>query len=173
MKSKLFWLASLLALPAAAQTDLSTYQGPGVLSPGVGDIGSRSGQQVDLRFWGGVNALGQTNLQPLITDSKGNLIHVPTLLYGVEANIGASGVHSWQHAQLGVNYAGDYPISQATHLTTVRTRHWLSAIRFSTQAVSRSTCAGEVRRFRSRTDPSLPPRWPAGILAPFRSSTPA
>jgi len=103
----LFWLACLLALPAAAQTDLSTYQGPGVLSPGVGDIGSRSGQQVDLRFWGGVNAVGETNLQPLITDSKGNLIHVPTL-YGVEANIGAYGVHSWQHAQLGVNYVGDY-----------------------------------------------------------------
>src|SRR5258708_39385162 len=101
----MFVVACLLVLPAAAQTDLSTYQGPGVLSPGVGDIGTRSGQQVDLRFWGGVGAVYDTNVQPLITDSKGNLIHVPNL-YGVEANIGAYGVHRWQHAQLGLNYLG-------------------------------------------------------------------
>lgn len=107
MKFKLFLPACLLVLPAAAQTDLSTYQGPGVLSPGVGDVGSRSGQQVDLRFWGGVSAVYDTNLQPLITDSKGNLIHVPNL-YGVEASIGAYGVHSWQHAELGLNYVGAF-----------------------------------------------------------------
>ncbi|HEV2201676.1 MAG TPA: hypothetical protein VGR73_17795 [Bryobacteraceae bacterium] len=107
MKFKLFLPACLLVLPAAAQTDLSTYQGPGVLSPGVGDVGTRSGQQVDLRLWGGVSAVYDTNLQPLITDSKGNLIHVPNL-YGVEANIGAYGVHSWQHAELGLSYVGAF-----------------------------------------------------------------
>lgn len=107
MKFKLFLPACLLVLPAAAQTDLSTYQGPGVLSPGIGDIGSRSGHQVDLRFWAGVSALYDTDVQPLITDAKGNLIHVPNL-YGVEANIGAYGVHSWAHAQLGLSYIGNY-----------------------------------------------------------------
>jgi hypothetical protein len=107
LKYGLFLLAGLAALPAPAQTDLSTYQGPGVLSPGVGNIGTRSGQQVDLRFWAGVNGVYQTNLQPLVTDSKGNLIHIPDL-YGVEANLGAYGVHSWEHAQIGVSYMGGY-----------------------------------------------------------------
>jgi len=100
-------VCSLLALPLAAQSDLSSYLGPGILSPGVGNLGDRSGQQVDLRFWGGVNAVYSTNLQPLTTDAQGNLIHVPNLI-GTSANAGAYGGHHWQHAQLALTYSGNY-----------------------------------------------------------------
>ncbi len=103
----MYWLGFLLALPLAAQSDLSSYQGPGILSPGVGNLGDRSGQQVDLRFWGGVSAIYATNLQPLTTDAHGNLIHAPNL-FGTMANAGAYGGHHWQHAQLGLTYTGNY-----------------------------------------------------------------
>lgn len=108
---RLFWavlgLTCALAFPLAAQTDPNSYQGPGVLSPGISDIGNRSGQQVDLRFWGGVSGVYDTNLQPLTTDAHGNLIHVGEL-FGVAATAGAYGAHHWQHAQLAINYTGDY-----------------------------------------------------------------
>lgn len=91
----------------AAQSDLSSYQGPGILSAGVGNLGNRSGQQVDLRFWGGVTGVYSTNLQPLTTDAQGNLIRAPNL-FGMSANFGAYGGHHWEHAQLGLSYTGNY-----------------------------------------------------------------
>jgi hypothetical protein len=107
MKYKFLALVLVTVFSASAQTDLSTYQGPGVLSPGVGGIGIRSGEQVDLRVWGGVSGVYDTFTQPVSTDSKGQLINVHDL-YGVEASLGAYGVHSWRRAQLGLNYVGSY-----------------------------------------------------------------
>jgi len=84
-----------------------TYQGPGVSSPGVGTIGSRSGEQVDLRFFFGVSGVADRTNVPSVTDSKGNLVRAPEL-YGIEAQGGVYGVHSWKRSQLGLNYAGSY-----------------------------------------------------------------
>ncbi len=105
-------LSGALLLAAASglmaqNTDLSSYQGPGISSPGVGDIGTRSGEQVDLRYYFGVSGIADSTLTPFLTDSKGNLLHIP-YLYGVEAEGGIYGVHSWKRSQLAVNYAGSY-----------------------------------------------------------------
>jgi len=91
----------------AQNTDLSSYQGPGISSPGVGAIGTRSGEQVDLRYYFGVSGVADNTLTPFLTDSKGNLIHIP-YLYGVEVDGGIYGVHSWKRSQLALNYAGSY-----------------------------------------------------------------
>src|SRR6266851_8594298 len=96
-------LVCLLASTAAAQ--VGNYLGPGVLSRGAGDIGTRSGQQVDLRFYAGVSGVYDNQLQPVSVDSKGNLIQVKSL-YGVEANLGAYGTHNWKTATLGLDYHG-------------------------------------------------------------------
>ena len=106
----------------AAQTDPNSYQGPGVLSPGISDIGNRSGQQVDLRFWGGVSGVYDTNLQPLTTDAHGNLIHVGEL-FGVAATAGAYGAQSLAARATAINYTGDYRYyPENTVLTTERTK---------------------------------------------------
>lgn len=121
MSNKLFCttlvcIATLLGLPLAAQTpqsapsdqtDLSTYQGPGIASPGVGDLGTASGQPADLRFYAGITGIYDTNIQPFITDSKGNLVRVPAL-WGMSFNGGAYGSQAWHHSQLSLSYAGDY-----------------------------------------------------------------
>ena len=91
----------------AQDANQSSYQGPGISSPGVGDIGSRSGEQVDLRYYLGVSGVADSTIAPFVTDSKGNLIHIP-YLYGVEMDGGVYGVHSWKRSQLGLNYAGSY-----------------------------------------------------------------
>ncbi len=97
------------ASTAAGQesTDLSSYQGPGILSRGIGDIGMRSGEQVSLRFYAGVSGTVDTNLQPLILDAQGNLLRIHNL-YGVSVSGGAYGVHKFKKGQLGIDYSGDY-----------------------------------------------------------------
>ena len=91
----------------AQETDLSSYQGPGISSPGVGSIGSRSGEQLDLRYYVGVSGVIDSTLVPFATDSQGNLIHIP-YLYGIEVSGGAYGVHSWKRSQLALDYEGSY-----------------------------------------------------------------
>jgi hypothetical protein len=91
----------------AQDADQGSYQGPGVASPGVGTIGSRSGEQVDLRYYFGVSGVVDTSLVPVSIDSHGNLTVIPTL-YGVEVTGGVYGVHNWKRAQLGLNYVGSY-----------------------------------------------------------------
>lgn len=106
-------LSGALLVAAAAtgsaqdSTDLSTYRGPGVASPGVGNIGMRSGEQVDLRYYVGVSGVVNTNLQPFALDAQGNLLRIHNL-YGIDVNGGVYGVHRWKHSQLGVDYGGDY-----------------------------------------------------------------
>ncbi len=91
----------------AQDTDLSSYQGPGISSPGVGTIGTRSGEQVDLRYYFGASGIVDSTIVPFLTDSKGNLIHIP-YLYGFEVEGGVYGVHTWKRSQLALNYTGSY-----------------------------------------------------------------
>ena len=111
MRTKLFLIALLIALPLAAQDStnggLNNYLGPGVTSPGLGDLGTASGNAVDLRFYGGVSGAYDTNIQPFVTDAQGNLVHVPNLV-GIAYNAGAYGSHSWLHSKIALAYAGDY-----------------------------------------------------------------
>ena len=103
-------LSGVLLLAAASglmAQDQGNYQGPGISSPGVGDIGRRSGEQVDLRYYLGVSGVVDSTLVPFSTDSKGNLMHIP-YLYGIEVNGGVYGVRNWKRSQLGLNYAGSY-----------------------------------------------------------------
>jgi len=98
------------AATAGAQNNtinLSDYQGPGVLSRGVGDIGMRSGEQVQLRYYAGVSGTIETNLAPFAVDAQGNLIRIHNL-YGLELSGGVYGVHSWKRSQLAVDYLGSY-----------------------------------------------------------------
>ncbi len=105
-------LSGVLLLAAASglmaqNTDLSSYQGPGILSPGVGNIGARSGEQVDLRYYLGVSGIIDNTLVPFLIDAQGNLVRVP-YLHGVEVEGGVYGVHTWKRSQLGVDYRGSY-----------------------------------------------------------------
>ncbi|MEO8051896.1 MAG: hypothetical protein ABI833_15880 [Acidobacteriota bacterium] len=105
-------LSGVLLLAAASglmaqNTDLNSYQGPGISSPGVGNIGTRSGEQVDLRYYFGVSGIVDNSIVPFATDAQGNLVRVP-YLYGVEVEGGAYGVHSWKRSQLALDYRGSY-----------------------------------------------------------------
>lgn len=97
----------LCAFVSTGFAQVGGYLGPGVLSSGAGTIGTRSGQQVDLRFYADISGVYDTGLQPYAVDSKGNLISVGGL-YGVQVDLGAYGTHSWKTAQLGLDYSGNF-----------------------------------------------------------------
>jgi hypothetical protein len=83
------------------------YLGPGILTQGAGDIGTRAGQPVALRLYADVTAVYDNGIQPLSLTPTGSLAQIGGL-YGVEANIGVYGVHQWKQAQLGLDYRGTY-----------------------------------------------------------------
>jgi hypothetical protein len=105
LKYRLLALACAFASTAAAQ--LGNYLGPGILTRGAGDVGTRSGQEVDLRFYAAVTGIYDNGLQPISVDSKGNLVQTGAL-EGAEAQIGAYGVHRWRASQLGLDYHGTF-----------------------------------------------------------------
>ena len=100
-------MALVLAFASTAAAQLSDYLGPGVDTRGAGQIGTRSGQPVDLRFYADISGVYDSGFQPVSVDAKGNLVQVHGL-YGEEASFGAYGVHQWRHAQLGLDYRGAF-----------------------------------------------------------------
>jgi hypothetical protein len=106
LKKRLIVLACCLASTALAQLG-GGYLGPAILSSGASGIGNRSGQQMDLRFYAGVNGIYDSSVQPVAINSQGQLVTINGL-YGVEANIGVYGTHSWRTALLGVDYRGTF-----------------------------------------------------------------
>src|SRR5262250_3339485 len=100
-------MALVCAFASTAAAQLSGYLGPGVLTRGAGQIGTRSGQEVDLRFFVNASGVYDNGIQPVSVDSKGNLVQVNGL-WGTELAFGAYGVHQWRNSQLGIDYHGNF-----------------------------------------------------------------
>jgi hypothetical protein len=94
-------MAGLVASVAEAQ--VGDYSGPSIMSRGASNVGTRGGQTVDLRFFANVDAIYDTGLVPLATDTAGQLVN-PGGLFGVEAQVGGYGTHTWRTAALSLDY---------------------------------------------------------------------
>jgi len=100
-------IAIVLACCSTMTAQISEYLGPGILSRGAGDIGTRGGQDVNLRLFATASGIYDTGLQPYSVNSNGQLATVGAL-YGTEVAVGVYGVHSFRHARLGLDYKGVY-----------------------------------------------------------------
>ena len=105
MKTRMIAMALVCCTTMTAQ--ISNYLGPGILTRGAGDIGTRAGQDVNLRFFVGAEGIYDTGLQPFSLDPNGQLATV-TGTYGTQISYGAYGVHNFRHARLGLDYKGAY-----------------------------------------------------------------
>ncbi len=86
---------------------VGSYLGPGILSPGAGMIGERSGAPVDLRFFVDVTGVYDSGIQPFQVNSKGDLVSINGL-YGEQLDFGVYGVHTWKQAVLGLDFTGNF-----------------------------------------------------------------
>lgn len=100
-------MALICAASFTASGQVGSYLGPGVLSGGAGGIGTRSGEQVDLRYYFDVEGVYDTGLQPFAVNSKGDLVQINGL-YGVQADVGVYGTHRWRQAALGLDFTGNF-----------------------------------------------------------------
>src|ERR1041385_4322837 len=80
-------IAMVLACCTTMAAQISNYLGPGVLSRGAGDIGTRAGQDVSLRFFVNAQGIFDNGIQPFSLDSTGHLATVDGL-WGTEVSAG-------------------------------------------------------------------------------------
>jgi hypothetical protein len=97
-------LAAAVFIPALFGQGIS---GPSVLTNGLGTVGQRSGNDVDLRLFGSVTGIYDTGISPIQVDAAGNQVR-PDPAFGVELGYGAYGRHAFRHSFFGINYAGGY-----------------------------------------------------------------
>jgi len=101
-------IATILVLYCSTMAaQFTNYLGPGILTRGASDIGTRAGQDVDLRFFPNATGIYDNGIQPYGVDANGKL-PVINGLWGTELGVGAYGVHKFRHAKLGLDYKGTY-----------------------------------------------------------------
>ncbi len=103
-------LAFLFALCATAWAQsigtTGPFAGPTIMTNGIGGVGKRSGQDVDLNFFGYTNAIYDTGITPLAVQN-GQLVR-PAGQPGVEAGVGAYGTHQFRRSMFGLDYNGNF-----------------------------------------------------------------
>lgn len=128
MKASLLTLTpAMILIPAMLGQDLGVphFTGPPVLTQGLGTVGQRSGQDVDLRFFVGATGVYDTGLTVFALGPDGELLR-PDPLYGVETSWGAYGKHYFRRSSFGVDYTGNYR-HYANNSTLGGSNHQLSA----------------------------------------------
>ena len=88
----------LLAVPAVAQ-----YSGPAILSRGDAPA-AMNVPQIDFIPFLSVTGIYDTGLATVSVNSQGALANAAS--EGVEVDFGISGVHSWKHTKVSLNYGG-------------------------------------------------------------------
>jgi hypothetical protein len=90
-----------VALPVFGQ-----YAGPAVLSRGEAPA-AMAAPQIDFRPYVLVNSIYSTGLAGIsVVDNQGNIANDASTGEGI--SLGVSGVHSWRHTHLGLDYAASY-----------------------------------------------------------------
>ena len=80
-------IATILVLYCSTMAaQFTNYLGPGILTRGAGDIGTRAGQDVDLRFFVSANGIYDNGIRPYGVDANGKL-PVINGLWGTEVSL--------------------------------------------------------------------------------------
>lgn len=111
---------ALFATPAFAQ-----YAGPAILSRGDAPA-SMATSQVDFRPFVNIAATYTSGLSSLVAGSQGTTLGNASS-EGVLLSFGVSGLHSWKHTTVGLDYGGSYArYNQTTYYTGLNQRILLS-----------------------------------------------
>ena len=96
-------LTAVLAGAAFAQR--ADYEGPTILSRGIGPVLAGGGDLLRIRPYLSVTGVYDTGLTPVSVNSQGQIPKEDG--YGGELGFGALGYHSWRDTVLGLDYRGD------------------------------------------------------------------
>ncbi len=82
------------------------YEGPTILSRGVGPVLLGGGEFVRLRPYLSVTGIYDTAVTPVSVNQNGEIPQ--TDIYGVQGTLGVAGYHNWRRTILGLDYRGSY-----------------------------------------------------------------
>ena len=103
-------VSTAIAFAQSGETSetVDTYSGPSVLSRGGTSVtGERGGQLVNFQLYGDVNAVYDSGLAGVVTESNGNL-ELNGSAFGITAGGGIVGTRTWEFDQISLDYSGDY-----------------------------------------------------------------
>jgi hypothetical protein len=95
----------LTALAGAAFAQKAAYEGPTILSRGVGPVLAGGGDLLRIKPFLSVMGVYDTNLTPVSVDSQGRIPEEDG--YGGELGFGAIGYRTWRDTVLGLDYRGN------------------------------------------------------------------
>ena len=94
-----------IAALALAGPLLAQYGGPAILARGQSP-GAMAATQIDFRPYATVSGTYSAGLNGVSVDANG--APVDDASYGVSIGYGISGMHSWKHTKVGLNYSGGF-----------------------------------------------------------------
>jgi hypothetical protein len=90
------------------------YQGPTILSRGMGTVLQGGGELLELRPYLSLDGIYDSALTSVSVDQQGKVPQTDG--YGAEVGFGVYGYHNWRHSMLGVDYRGNlHHYNQATY----------------------------------------------------------
>jgi len=107
-------LAWTLVIAVSTTPAIAQYAGPAILSRGDAPA-AMSTAQVDFRPFVNISGTYVTGLSGLVSSSQGTTTLGNVSSEGLLLSFGVSGMHSWKHTKIGVNYVGS--ITRYTHET--------------------------------------------------------
>jgi len=97
--------ARAIVAVAAAGPLLAQYGGPAILARGQSP-GAMAASQIDFRPYVSVTGTYDTGLNGVSVNPSGTLTNDAS--YGVTIGFGVSGLHSWKHTKIGLDYSSGY-----------------------------------------------------------------
>ncbi len=94
-----------IAALALASPLLAQYGGPAILARGQSPVAMEAAQ-IDFRPFVSVTGSYTTGLNGVSVDANGAPVNDAS--FGVMLSYGVSGLHSWKHTKVGLNYSGSY-----------------------------------------------------------------
>src|ERR1035441_2889998 len=114
VEEKLVKLAWTLAIAVSAMPAFAQYAGPAILSRGDAPAAIATAQ-VDFRPFIDIGGIYTTGLSGLVASSQGTTLGNVSSA-GLLLNFGVSGIHSWKHTKVGLDYLGSIThYTQATY----------------------------------------------------------
>ena len=84
---------------------LAQYGGPAILARGQSPAAMET-VQIDFRPFVSLSGIYATGLNGVSVDANGAPVNDAS--FGVMIGYGVSGMHSWKHTRLGLNYSGSF-----------------------------------------------------------------
>jgi hypothetical protein len=105
VKEHILIFVRVIAALASVSPLFAQYGGPAILARGQAP-GAMAATQIDFRPFVSVTGTYDTGLNGVSVDANGAPVNDAS--YGVSLGFGVSGLHSWRHTKIGLDYSGNF-----------------------------------------------------------------